>query len=171
LLQIIEQTFISSVRTKEENMSKTHASDGRKARQIRQRGGEEALRQSPMMAHLLDAVRDDQDIGHYGRLTLAIVARHFLDEGNLVKLLAGQPGVTEEEAATLVAQVQGRDYNPPRRDTILEWQAKQEFPICPDPDNPDACNVYRDLTFPEDVYADIGEFWEEKSEAGTAGQA
>jgi DNA primase large subunit len=30
----------------------------------------EDLRQSPMMSHLLDALDQGEDIGHYGRLTL-----------------------------------------------------------------------------------------------------
>lgn len=49
------------------------------------------LRDSPMMAHLLDALEAGKDIGHYGRLTFAMIARHFLDEEALVRLLADQP--------------------------------------------------------------------------------
>jgi hypothetical protein len=30
------------------------------------------------------------------------------------------------------------DYNPPRRERILEWDGQQSFPICPDSDG---CNV------------------------------
>jgi DNA primase large subunit len=124
-----------------------------------------ALCESPMMAHLLDALKRGEDVGHYGRLTFAMVARHFLDEREIVKLLAGQPGVDDEKARAMLRQVEGRDYSPPKRETVLEWQAQQEFPICPTPDDPDACNVYRELKFPDDVYASIGEFWEEKAEA------
>lgn len=40
----------------------------------------EELRKNGMMAHLLDALDTGQDIGHYGRLVFAMVARHFLDE-------------------------------------------------------------------------------------------
>ena len=29
------------------------------------------------MAHLLDSLNDGKDIGHYGRLVFAMVARHF----------------------------------------------------------------------------------------------
>ena len=32
------------------------------------------LRDSPMMAHLMDALEAGTDIGHYGRLTFAMVA-------------------------------------------------------------------------------------------------
>ena len=127
--------------------------------------GVKALRESPMMAHLLDALKAGKDIGHYGRLVFAMVARHFLDERELVKLLADQPGMDDDKARAMILQVQGRDYSPPKRETILEWQAQQEFPICPTPDDPDACNVYRELKFPDGVYESIGEFWEEKAEA------
>jgi hypothetical protein len=125
----------------------------------------ENLRDSPMMAHLLDALEAGTDVGHYGRLTFAMIARHFLDEDELVGLLARQPGCDEGEARSLVRQVQGRDYNPPKRERILQWQAQQDFPICPTPDDPQGCNVYRELRFPEGVYEHIDEFWEEKAEA------
>jgi hypothetical protein len=42
------------------------------------------------MAHLLDTTRASTDIGHYGRLTFAMIARHFLEEDEPVRLLAGQ---------------------------------------------------------------------------------
>lgn len=123
------------------------------------------LRDSPMMAYLLDALNEGTDIGHYGRLVFAMVARHFLDEEEIVKLLAEQPDQNDQTARSLLLQVQGRDYNPPKRDRILEWQAQQDFPICPDADDPQACNVYRELRFPDDVYESIGEFWEERAQA------
>jgi hypothetical protein len=122
------------------------------------------LRDSKMMAHLLDALEQGTDIGEYGRLVFAMVARHFLKEEELVELLSGQPGMDEQQARALVLQVQGRDYNPPKRDRILEWQAQQDFPICPDPDDPQACNVYRELQFPDSIYERIGEFWQEKAQ-------
>ncbi len=127
--------------------------------------GSDDLRDSPMMAHLLDALEQGTDIGHYGRLTFAIVARHFIDEEQLVALLAGQPGMGEEGARAMLAQVRQRDYNPPKRERILEWQAKQEFQICPEPEDPNACNVYRELRFPQEIYDRIGQFWEEKADA------
>jgi hypothetical protein len=128
------------------------------------------LRDSPMMAHLLEALEASTDVGHYGRLTFAMIARHFLDEGDLLRLLASQPGQDEEAARSLPLQVQGRDYNPPKRERILEWQAQQAFPICPTPDDPQACNVYRELRFPDSVYESIGEFWEERAEAREAAE-
>ena len=54
--------------------------------------------------------------------------------------------------------------NPPKRERVLEWQERQDFPICPNPDEPDACNVYKDLQFPEHVYEHISEYYEHKSE-------
>ncbi len=123
------------------------------------------LKQSPMMEHLLDALDKHQDSGHYGRLVFAMVARHFMTEDELVKYLEKNPGVSEAQAQALVQQVQGRDYNPPRRERILEWQKQQDFPICPNPDDPDACNVYKNLRFPDDIYENIEEYREEKAEA------
>ena len=123
------------------------------------------LRQSPMMAHLLDALAEGTDIGHYGRLTFVMVARHFLATDDLVALLAGQPEMDEKAARMLIMQVQDRDYNPPQRQKILEWQAQQEFPICPTPDDPNSCNVYRDLQFPDGVYGHVEEFYEQRAEA------
>lgn len=128
----------------------------------------ENLRDSPMMAHLLDALEAKQDIGHYGRLVFAMVARHFMDEEEMVKLLSAQPDVDEQKARSLLLQVKARDYNPPKRERMLEWQAQQEFPICPDPDNPGACNLYRELKFPDSIYESIEEFYEEQAEAQAA---
>src|SRR4051794_13708991 len=123
------------------------------------------LRESPMMAHLLDALDDRQDIGHYGRLVFAMVGRHFLDEDELVGYLTKDKDFNEQEARALYRQVQGRDYNPPRRERILEWQAQQDFPICPTPDDPGACNVYRELQLPDGIYEHIEEFYEQGGDA------
>jgi hypothetical protein len=128
----------------------------------------QALRESPMMAHLLDALDDGQDIGHYGRLVFAMVGRHFLDEDELVRALTKDPDCEEQEARSLYRQTQSRDYNPPRRERILEWQAQQDFAICPWPDDPTACNVYRELRFPDDIYEHIEEFYEADASARDA---
>ena len=125
----------------------------------------DALRKSPMMSHLLDAQEAGQDIGHYGRLTFAMVAHHFLDRGDVVAWLVKGDGIDEGEAKALVQQVESRAYNPPSRDRILEWQAQQTFPICPDPDDPAACNVYRDLDMPEQVIEHIEEYREQQFDA------
>ena len=123
------------------------------------------LRKSPMMTHLLDALDAGQDIGHYGRLTFAMVAHHFLDRDELVAWLQKDPACDEAQAKSLVQQMDARDYNPPSRARILEWQAHQEFPICPNPDDPNACNPYRELPMPEEVLADIEEFREQQFDA------
>lgn len=120
------------------------------------------LRRSPMMSHLLDALERGEDIGHYGRLTFAMVARHFMDTEDLVRLLSHGGDTDERKARALVKQVEDHDYNPPRRERILEWQAKQEFPICPNPDDPDACNVYKELDLPERVFEHIEEYREQQ---------
>ena len=125
----------------------------------------EELRKSDIMAHLLDALDAGKDIGHYGRLVFAMVARHFLSEDELISYLNKDSDFTEAEARTLYKQVQGKDYNPPRRDRVLEWQQQQEFPICPNPDDPDSCNVYKDLQFPEHVYDNISHYYEHKSDS------
>ncbi len=123
------------------------------------------LRNSDVMAHLLDALEAGKDIGHYGRLVFAMVARHFVDEEELVGLLQKDRDFSEEDARALVLQVQGRDYNPPRRERLLEWQKEQDFPIIPNPEDPDSGNLYRDLQFPDHVYEHIQEYYEEKAEA------
>jgi hypothetical protein len=116
-----------------------------------------------MLAYLLDSLADGKDIGHYGRLVLAMVGRHFLDEDELIATLVQNPDFSEDEARSLVRQVQARNYNPPKRERILEWQERQDFPICPNPDDPGACNVYRDIQFPDGVYEEIEEFYEQKA--------
>lgn len=123
------------------------------------------LKQNHMMAHLSKALDEGQDIGHYGRLVYAIVARHFLDEDELVAQLAQDRDFSEAQARDLVRQVQEADYNPPRRQTILEYMGKQDFPILPHAEDPDEGNVYRDLEFPEHVYSSIQEYHHEKAEA------
>ncbi len=125
----------------------------------------EDLRQSPMMSHMLDALERGEDIGHYGRLAFAMIARYFVDNEELVWLLAQDADTDENEARALVQQVEERGYNPPRRDKILEWQKHQDFPICPNPDDPDACNVYNELAFPDEVFEDIQEYRAERQSA------
>ena len=127
--------------------------------------GIEALRNSPMMVHLLNALEQGTDIGHYGRLTFVMVARHFLSEDELIKLLSHQPDHNTEDFSRLVRQVKAHDYNPPKRERILEWQSQQDFPICPTPDEPSACNVYQELRFPDGIYDNISEYYEEQVKA------
>jgi len=126
------------------------------------------LRRSPMMAHLLDALDRGEDIGHYGRLTFAMIAHRFLDRDELVDWLAKDGDTDEGKAKALVQQVEERDYNPPSRRRILEWQAQQTFPICPTPDDPTACNPYRELDMPQEVLEDIEEYREQRFDAAEA---
>ena len=121
------------------------------------------LRKNNTMAHLLDALDKGTDIGHYGRLTLAMVAQYFADEAELVTELQKDKDFSEAEASALYQQVTTKQYSPPSRESILEWQSKQDFQICPNPEDPDAGNVYQDLTFPKSVYESISEYNEEKS--------
>lgn len=127
--------------------------------------GVEMLRQNGMMAHLLDSLEQGKDIGHYGRLVFVMIGRHFLDEDEMVELLQQDRDVDDEKARALVQDVVSRGYNPPRREKILEFQSKQEFPICPNSEDPDTCNVYKDLQFPDGVYEHIQEYREQKAEA------
>jgi DNA primase large subunit len=123
------------------------------------------LRKNDMMAHLLDALSQGQDIGHYGRLVFVMVARHFLSQDELFKQLELDPGLDEEKARALIEQVSTKGYSPPSREKVLEFQKQQQFPICPNSKDPDACNVYKDLKFPPEVYESITEYHEEKAEA------
>ena len=125
----------------------------------------EALRHDSMMAHLMNALEQGEDIGHYGRLVFAMVAHHFIDDEELVGWLRKDKDFSEEQARALVQQVKTRGYNPPRRERILEWQSQQDFPILPNPEDPDCGNVYKDLKFPDGVYEHIEEYYEQKAKA------
>jgi hypothetical protein len=120
------------------------------------------LRQSPMMAHMLDALDNGEDIGHYGRLVFAMIGRHFVSNDELVELLTKDHDADEQEIRAMVQQVQDKGYSPPRREKILQFQNQQEFEICPNPDDPDACNVYNELQFPDNVYESIQEYQEKR---------
>jgi hypothetical protein len=122
----------------------------------------EDLRQSPMMAHMLDALDNHEDIGHYGRLVFAMIGRHFVSNDELIELLTKDNDADEQEIRTMVQQVEDKGYSPPRREKILQFQEQQEFQICPDPDDPDACNVYNELQFPDEVYESIQEYQEKR---------
>ena len=130
-------------------------------------GGVEELRKDSMMAHLLDSLEAGKDIGHYGRLVFAMVARHFLPHEEVLAWMTKDPDDTEEKATTLLRQVEGKDYSPPRRDKILAYQAQQDFPILPNPDDPDCGNLYRNLKFPTEIYDHISNYQEAKQDATT----
>ena len=56
------------------------------------------LRSSPTMGHLMEALERGEDIGHYGRLTFAMAAHHFMDKEELVKTLMKGGGTDEHKA-------------------------------------------------------------------------
>jgi DNA primase large subunit len=118
------------------------------------------LRREPMMAHLMDSLEAGVDIGHYGRLVFAMIARHFMSDDEVVAYLTKNPDFEESMARGLLRQIDARGYTPPKRERVLEWMRKQEFPICPFPNDRTQCNVYRNLDFPEEVYRKIDEFYE-----------
>ena len=120
------------------------------------------LQKNAMMANLIHALDEGKCIGHYGRLVFTMVARHFLHERQVIAYLSKDPLCSEEEARALYEQVRVHDYSPPTRETIAEWQTHQGFPICDAPGDPDACNVYKDLRFPENVYSHINEYYGKK---------
>jgi hypothetical protein len=128
-------------------------------------GGEGELRKDSMMAHLLDSLEAGKDIGHYGRLVFAMVARHFMSDQEILAWLRRDPDFQEEDAVNMLRQVEQRDYNPPRRERLLEWQAEQDFPILPHPEDPDCGNLYRNLKFPETIYDHISHYQEQKANA------
>jgi hypothetical protein len=123
------------------------------------------LRKDSMMAHLLDSLEAGKDIGHYGRLVFAMVARHFMPHQDVLTWLRRDPDLEEADAVNMLRQVEGRDYNPPKRDRLLEWQAQQKFPILPHPEDPDCGNLYRNLKFPDTIYDHISQYQEQKESA------
>jgi hypothetical protein len=127
--------------------------------------GESELRKDSMMAHLLDSLNAGKDIGHYGRLVFAMVARHFMPHQDVLAYLLRDPDFREADALNMLSQVEGRDYNPPKRDRLLEWHTQQEFPILPHPDDPDCGNLYRNLKFPDTIYSHISQYQEQKVNA------
>ncbi|MGI4852510.1 MAG: hypothetical protein ACRYF4_00520 [Janthinobacterium lividum] len=125
-------------------------------------GGEEELRKDPMMAHLLDSLNAGTDVGHYGRLVFAMVARHFLPHEEVLAYLTKDRDFNDDQAAAMLHQVEGRDYSPPRRERLMEWQREQEFQFL-DAADPDSGNLYRNLKFPDAIYQHIGHYQEHKS--------
>lgn len=121
------------------------------------------LRQDDMMSHLLDALERGQDIGHYGRLVFIMGARHFLSNEELVEWMTKDKDCDESKANSLIKQVEQRNYNPPKRERVMQWMERQGFPICPNPDDPASCNLYRNLEFPDEVYQHVQEYREQRS--------
>ena len=118
-----------------------------------------------MMAHLLDSLNEGQNMGHYGRLIFAMVARYFMSPDDVAGWLTKDRDFDRTAAVALLRQVEGRDYNRPKRDRILEWQAEQEFPLLPHPEDLDRRNLYRNLKFPHFVYEHFEQYEEQKAAA------
>ena len=125
------------------------------------------LRKNRMIEHLVENLEAGKDVEHYGRLVFAMVARHFLGEDEIVSYLAKSPGSSPEAVRAFVRNVADQAHNPPSPTTIHEWQRLQAFPICPDPDDPSACNVYADLALPASVYESVERFHEERRRSTT----
>ena len=126
-------------------------------RAMDQGDGVDELRKDPMMAHLLDSLDAGTDVGHYGRLVFAMVARHFLPHEEVVAWLTKDNDFSDDQAQQMLHQVEGRDYSPPRRERLLEWQGEQEFQFI-DASDPDSGNLYRNLKFPQEIYEHIGHY-------------
>ena len=127
-------------------------------------GGEAELRKDPMMTTLLDALNDGKDVGHYGRLVFAMVARHFLPHDEVLAWMTKDRDFSEAQARAMLQQVEGRDYTPPKRERLLQWQSEQDFPFL-DTADPDSGNLYRNLKFPTEIYNHIEHYQEAKAEA------
>ena len=119
----------------------------------------EPLRKNKMMSRLLDALEAGDDIGHYGRLTFAMVACWLMDEKDVIKWLVNDDDFDYEEAQTMVQQVRSQGYSPPRPAKIRDWDTQQDFKILPEEFHPDDdANVYRDLDFPQELYDHIQDY-------------
>ncbi len=138
------------------------ASTGSTDRGSADAGGEDELRKDPMMAHLLDSLNAGKDVGHYGRLVFSMVARHFLPHEQVLAYLIKDNDFNEDQAAQMLHQVEGRDYSPPKRERLLEWQREQDFQFI-DPADPDSGNLYRNLKFPQEIYQHIGHYQDAKA--------
>ena len=90
-----------------------------------------------------------------------MVGQAFLSEDELVNLLTKDQDCDEEKARGLIEQVEARGYNPPERKRILEWMHNQEFLICPNLDDAQACNVNKDVAFPRQVYEKIHAYYDQ----------
>ena len=89
------------------------------------------LQQDEMMVHLMEALENKQDIGHYGRLVFAMTARHFFSDEEVFDWLKKDPDCDDAKARSILVQVEQRGYNPPRRDRVLDWINSKAFPFVP----------------------------------------
>ena len=123
----------------------------------------EDVQANPMMNHLVEALDRGKNIGHYGRLVFVMVSQYFLTENEIVALLTKDPDCDDEKARIILKQVKAHGYNPPKPDRILAWMNEQDFPICESADqDKDACNVYKSLKFPPEVYERIANYYQDQ---------
>src|SRR5262245_43903321 len=99
-------TRLASSNTNIRSIRRPHTAEGEKSMSVKE------LRESPMMDHLLSALERGEDVGHFGRLTFAMIGRHFLDPEELVSWLAKDHRCDEGEAKALAQQVAAHDYSP-----------------------------------------------------------
>ncbi|HEX4164016.1 MAG TPA: hypothetical protein VHZ55_00960 [Bryobacteraceae bacterium] len=123
----------------------------------------EDLRASKMMSHLLDSLDRGENIGHYGRLVFVMVGRFFLSGDELLEYLQKDKDCDKQKARAIIRQVEAKGYNPPKRDRIIEWMNQQDFPICEGAENKDACNIYKEIDFPPEVYEKISSYYESQT--------
>jgi hypothetical protein len=88
-----------------------------------------------------------------------------MDRDELADLLMQGKGAEEREVKSLVLQAEERNYNPPSRQRLQEWQAQQDFPLMPDSDDPNSGNLYRELDMPSEVIESIEEYREQQFDA------
>lgn len=120
------------------------------------------LQQSPMMNHIVQALQQHEDIGHYGRLVFAMVGQYFLSEEEIIDLLAKDPDCDNEKARSILKQVETHGYTPPKPDRILAWMNEQDFAICDTAgQDKNTCNVYKTLKFPPEVYDRIAGYYQD----------
>ena len=123
----------------------------------------EELKKSTMMSHLLAALDQGQDIGHYGRLVFVMVGQHFLSPEELKTELMKDKDCDDQKAQAIISQVEAKGYSPPKRERIIEWMNQQDFAICENSENPDSCNIYKEIQFPPEVYEKISSYYESKN--------
>lgn len=122
----------------------------------------EDMRASAMMDRLWTDLSKGTDVGHYGRLVFCMIARHFLDEKEIIKLLG--KSVPTEEAAAMLVEVNRTNYSPPRPAKIRQWQKNQQYKIIPEDKDQSWGNVYTELQLPQEIYENVTNFYKDTKE-------
>ncbi len=121
----------------------------------------EDMRRSQMMARLWDDLEKGVDVGHFGRLLFTMVARHYMNETQVITLLSRN--IPVEDAQAMLLLVNSRNYNPPKPNKIRKWQEKQDYKIIPPEKAHDLAwgNVYKELRLPMEIYSQVQDFYKE----------